>query len=242
MNFIQTIIIIRIESNPGMEEEGRAWHPRASDISTEGQWRSMTRPRPKPVLGTDGVDGFKFVDGRNNAGGTVVNNSASDPLSFGGGSPTKQADTRHSSSSRGSRRKSSGRQQQRQQQPQMHEIEDDPMLALALIPNATRRNHATGRPFALEDRKDLLADGLFLGALKRRPASESTSSSTGRSSSIPDDGGGGDDELAGTTKELVHLEAWATTYLREDSGCPPSSFVYSQVPCQLAYWKSLPQN
>jgi hypothetical protein len=139
----------------------------------------------------------------------------------------------------------------------MHEIEDDPMLALALIPNATRRNHATGRPFALEDRKDLLADGLFLGALKRRPASESTSSSTGRSSSIPDDGGGGDnDELAGTTKELVHLEAWATTYLREDSGCPPSSFVYSQVPCQLAYWdvtwstarvrhiftESLPQN
>eukprot|EP00615_Pteridomonas_danica_P004150 CAMPEP_0114347284 /NCGR_PEP_ID=MMETSP0101-20121206/13777_1 /TAXON_ID=38822 ORGANISM="Pteridomonas danica, Strain PT" /NCGR_SAMPLE_ID=MMETSP0101 /ASSEMBLY_ACC=CAM_ASM_000211 /LENGTH=794 /DNA_ID=CAMNT_0001484501 /DNA_START=13 /DNA_END=2394 /DNA_ORIENTATION=+ len=71
------------------------------------------------------------------------------------------------------------------------------MLAIALIPDATIRDH-TNRPLDLT---------------KRRPESRELQ---------PLDP---NDE---TRASLLYLDKWATTFLREDSGFPPASFVYSQ--------------
>ena len=73
-------------------------------------------------------------------------------------------------------------------------------LAYAVIPDETRRDHH-GLPFDTTQ------------ALKRRPTAYELAPL---------------DPSNSTRAGLIYLDHWATTYLREDSGCPPASFVYSQ--------------
>eukprot|EP00614_Pseudopedinella_elastica_P012522 CAMPEP_0172589590 /NCGR_PEP_ID=MMETSP1068-20121228/8257_1 /TAXON_ID=35684 /ORGANISM="Pseudopedinella elastica, Strain CCMP716" /LENGTH=920 /DNA_ID=CAMNT_0013385211 /DNA_START=121 /DNA_END=2884 /DNA_ORIENTATION=+ len=84
----------------------------------------------------------------------------------------------------------------------------DPMIALAVIPSSTCRDAATKRPF---------------NVAKRRPAPRDLKPL------------GPEEESAAT---LEHLDKWATTFLREDAGCPPASWVYS-VEARVRKWELL---
>ena len=73
-------------------------------------------------------------------------------------------------------------------------------LDYAVIPGETRRDHL-GKPFDVTQ------------AVKRRPTAYELAPL---------------DPSDSTRAGLIYMDHWATTYLREDAGCPPASFVYSQ--------------
>ena len=73
-------------------------------------------------------------------------------------------------------------------------------LDYAVIPAQTRRDHF-GKPFDTQQ------------TLRRKPTTYELAPL---------------DPKDPTRAGLIYLDHWATTYLREDAGCPPASFVYSQ--------------